>query len=164
MTPDLVVSVLMRLEQNGISCVLFGGWAEEALRLAAPRAHRDIDLLLPAKSFSVLDALLRVQSVEFAEIRLKRFAHKRAFLVDGVMVEVILVQETGQNAVTRFWGDTPFAWKLPLVENCIFNGQRLQVATPDNLEHFRTHHALTQPGRWKDPASLIASHHFATGG
>ena len=163
MTPDMVISVLARLEQNGISCLLFGGWAAEALGLVPPRTHRDIDLLLPAGSFSALDGLLAVPSVGFAEIPLKRFAHKRAFLFDGVMVEIILVQETGQGAVTNFWGDTLFAWKLPLAERCHLSGHGLRAASRDNLHHFRKHHALTQPSRWKDPTSLIASPHFATG-
>lgn len=162
MTFDLVISVLARLEQNGISCLLFGGWAEEAFGLAAPRQHRDIDLLLPAQSFSALDELLGAGSAAFTEIPLKRFAHKRAFLVDGVMVEVILVQETGQGAVTHFWGDTSFAWKLPLAEECHLSGHEVRAASRGNLQHFRKHHALTQPHRWKDPASLIALPHFAT--
>ena len=163
MTPDMVISVLARLEQNGISCLLFGGWAAEALGLVPPRTHRDIDLLLPAGSFSALDGLLAVPSVGFAEIPLKRFAHKRAFIVEGAMVEIILVQETGHGAVTSFWGDVPFAWKLPLVEECHLNGQKVRAASRDNLHHFRKHHALTQPHRWKDPASLIDLPHFATG-
>lgn len=163
MSPELVISVLARLEQNGISCLLFGGWAEEALGLAAPRKHRDIDLLLPAPSFSALDALLGGRSTTFLEILLKRFAHKRAFIVDGAMVEIILVQETGHGAVTSFWGDVPFAWKLPLAEECHLNGQKVRTASRDNLHHFRKNHALTQPHRWKDPASLIVLPHFATG-
>ncbi len=162
MPPDLVISVLTRLEQNGITCLLFGGWAEESFGLAAPRKHRDIDLLLPADSFSALDELLHLRSAEFMEIPLKRFAHKRAFLFGGAMVEIILVQETGQGAVTFFWGDTPFAWKLPLTEECLLNGHRVRAASRNNLQHFRTHHALTHPGRWKDRASLLASPRFAT--
>ncbi|MFO0994635.1 MAG: hypothetical protein U1E67_22185 [Hyphomicrobiales bacterium] len=163
MTPDMVISVLARLEQNGMSCLLFGGWAEEAFGLAIARPHRDIDLLLPARSFSTCDKFLRAGSPEFTEIPLKRFAHKRAFLFDGVMVEIILVQETGQGAVTNFWGDVSFAWKLPLAEQCHLSGHEVRAASRDNLQHFRKHHARTQPGRWKDPASLIASPHFATG-
>jgi len=163
MSPGLVISVLAQLEQNGLPCLLFGGWAEEALGLAIPRAHRDIDLLLPANSFSALDSLLHVRAAEFKEIPLKRFAHKRAFVFEGVMVEVILVQDTGQGAVTHFWGDRLFAWKLPLKEECQLGGRSLRSASRQNLEYFRKHHALTEPSRWKDPASLITSHRFATG-
>ena len=155
MTPDLVNSVLMRLEQKGISCLLFGGWAEEALGLAAPCMHRDIDLLLSARSFSSLDTLLQSQSAVFKEIRLKRFAHKRAFLFGGSMVEIILVQESEQSAVTPFWGDTPFHWKLPLEEACTLGGRGLRAVSRENLVFYRAHHALTQPGRWREPASLL---------
>lgn len=164
MTPDLVISVLARLEQNGIPCLLFGGWAEEALGLATPRQHRDIDLLLPAQSFSTLDRFLSAKPAAFPEIPLKRFAHKRAFLVEGAMVEVILVQETEQGAVTNFWGDTLFTWKLPLKEECHLSGQALLAASRQNLTHYHKNHDLTQPSRWRDPASLIAAARFATGG
>ena len=155
MSAEHVFSVLTRLERHGIDCLLFGGWAEEALRLATPRSHRDIDLLLPASSFSCLDKLLQSQAAEFSEIRLKRFAHKRAFLCGGGMVEIILVQESEQCAVTNFWGDNPFHWKLPLEEECYLAKRRLRAASRENLAFYRQHHALTQPGRWKDPASLL---------
>ena len=131
--------------------------------MAAPRNHRDIDLLLPAKSFAAVDEMLLAQSAEFTEIVLKRFAHKRAFLVERAMVEIILVQETQQSAVTHFWGDTPFAWKLPLEEECHLGGQCLRAASRENLRHFRENHALTQPSRWKDAASLVSQSQFATG-
>ena len=152
---DQTHSILERLEQFGVPCLLFGGWAEEAFGIAAPRDHRDIDLLLPANSFSSLDKLLNSQSAELTEIRLKRFAHKRAFRCEGTVVEIILVQESEQSAVTLFWGNNPFHWKLPLEEECTLGGRRLRVVSRENLVFYRQHHALTQPDRWKDPASLL---------
>jgi hypothetical protein len=70
---------------------LFGGWAEELQGLVPARAHRDVDLLHPAEDFTRVDALLRAEPA-LVEIVAKRFAHKRAFLLDGVMVELFLVR------------------------------------------------------------------------
>src|SRR4051794_26020511 len=55
-------------------CVLFGGWAEEALGLSEARPHRDIDLLLPAPSFDRLDEVLAAASADLEQVPMKRFA------------------------------------------------------------------------------------------
>jgi hypothetical protein len=151
-TAALAGAILRRLDNFGVRCLLFGGWAEEALGIVSPRPHRDIDLLLPAQSFVELDRLFES---EFREIVLKRFAHKRAFVLEGAMVEVTLVQRTDQGAFTLFWGDVPFAWELPLDAECILDGQPVSTASRINLIRYREHHASTQPLRWKDPASLV---------
>jgi hypothetical protein len=109
-------------------------------------------LLLPAQSFMALDRLFES---EFREIKLKRFAHKRAFVFEGAMIEVTLVQRTDQGAFTLFWGDVPFAWELPLETECILDGQAVSVISRNNLIRHREHHASTQPWRWKDPTSLV---------
>ena len=82
--------------------------------MAPPRSHRDIDLLLPAPSFAVLDRLLAASACTLPEIRAKRFAHKRAFCLEGVAIEVTLVKDADGSPVTRFWGDVPFRWLAPL--------------------------------------------------
>jgi hypothetical protein len=151
-TAALAGAILRRLDNLGVPCLLFGGWAEEALGIISPRPHRDIDLLLPAQSFMALDRLFES---EFREIVLKRFAHKRAFVLEGAMVEVTLVQRTYQGAFTLFWGDVPFAWELPLETGCILDGQPVLAASHNNLIRYRERHASTQPWRWKDPTSLV---------
>ena len=50
-TPEVVSDIIGRLNDAKCPCLLFGGWAEEALGLCHPRPHADIDLLLPARSF-----------------------------------------------------------------------------------------------------------------
>jgi hypothetical protein len=41
---------------------------------------------------------------ELDEIGGKRFPHKRAFVLDGVMVELFLVQRDADGLFTTFWG------------------------------------------------------------
>lgn len=153
-TPDCVASVMRKLADADIACLLFGGWAEEALGLAQPRPHKDIDLLLQAPSFDAVDRLL-CRSHELEEIAGKRFAHKRAFMFDTVMVEITLVQMEGGIPVAWFWGDVRFAWRTPLSEICDLGGHRLPAASRENLRHHRINHRQTEPWRWRDPASLI---------
>jgi hypothetical protein len=151
-TAALAVTILKRLENSGVRCLLSGGWAEEALGITAPRTHRDVDLLLAADSFAILD---RQFGDALMEIPLKRFAHKRAFLFEGSMVEVVLAQRSGDRLVTLFWGDVPFEWNLPLEEICMLDGQCVAAVSRENLRLYREHHTATQPRRWKDPASLV---------
>jgi hypothetical protein len=54
----LLADVLMLLRRAGAPCHVFGGWAEELLDLAPPRAHGDIDLLHCADKFDRVDDLL----------------------------------------------------------------------------------------------------------
>lgn len=143
-----------RLSDAGIHCLLFGGWAEEALGLCPPRPHKDIDLLLPDWSFDKLHHFIADSPNDLKEIALKRFAHKRAFVLDGLMVEVLLVQEESGVAWTSFWGDVRFEWALPLAEYCNLDGHRLPVASRDNLRRYRANHRSTEPWRWRNPASL----------
>ncbi|MBM7785480.1 nucleotidyltransferase domain-containing protein [Tenggerimyces flavus] len=100
--------VVRELEAAGMVTWIFGGWAEELLGLAAPRSHHDIDLLYPAPDFDQVDAFLL--GGKWDEIVAKRFAHKRAFEVDGVMVELFLVQDSGDGYYTDFWGRTRHVW------------------------------------------------------
>jgi hypothetical protein len=105
-----VGDVVIRLQAAGIKTWLFGGWAEELLGLAAPREHRDLDLLHLADDFGLVDAFMSADS-QVTEIAGKRFPHKRAFLHRGIMVELILVQAARSGRFfTLFWGDTLHRW------------------------------------------------------
>ncbi len=70
----------------GVETWIFGGWAEEIRGLIRPREHADVDLLYPAESWD------RVERLPFEWIEAKRFPWKRAFLLEGTMVELFLVQ------------------------------------------------------------------------
>jgi hypothetical protein len=110
-TESTVVEVMLRLGDSGAHCLLFGGWAEEAFALCQPRPHADIDLLLPAPSFQTLDHLLAAEPGDLQEISLKRFAHKRAFLFNGLMVEVVLVQQ--ETWSKSCWSSRRMEWHSP---------------------------------------------------
>src|ERR1039458_4832693 len=105
MSNDLgfVLRVLDVLESAGTKGWVFGGWAEE-LRGAPARAHKDVDILCPGEDFSVMKKLFRSGQLE--EIVEKRSVYKRAFLLDGIMVELFLAQKDIRGLFTTFKNGT----------------------------------------------------------
>ena len=152
----LLAAVMDRLEAAGAGVLVFGGWAEELVGLSRPRPHGDIDLLLPASSFESVDRFLAATEAP-DEIRPKRFWHKRAFRTRGVLVEITLVEHDGDGPVTRFWGDAPFRWLVPLERREPAAGpvRGFPVVTPENLARHRRLYRTTQPWRWRDPGSRV---------
>ncbi len=126
------------LAAAGIITWLFGGWAEELLGLRPPGPHKDLDLLYPAEDFALLDALLSADS-RLTEIGGKRFAHKRAFLREGVMTELFLVRSSdGQPPFyTDFWGRVRHEWP-----DDVLTGQAgvLRVASAAAVAGYRVAH------------------------
>lgn len=97
-TQTLVKELIGRLEKTGIYVLLGGGWAEEILGIQEPRTHGDIDLYLPADSFSDLDNF-----IEENELKLfKNKPHKRAFTYNDVPVEVILIKSDDDGYFTKY--------------------------------------------------------------
>lgn len=84
-----------------------GGWAEELHALTSARQHHDVDLLLVDADNVVLEAWLE----RHTEITAKRLPHKRAVLVDDVLVELFLAHTRGADVTITFWGH--FEWTLP---------------------------------------------------
>jgi len=113
------------LASHGLRTWVFGGWGEELRGLGAPRAHADVDLLYPAPDFRRLDAL------DLDWIAAKRLAHKRAFVLDGIMVDVVLV-ERDENG----WYTGSFRWP----PNVFASGGRLPVASAEALTGYRASH------------------------
>lgn len=97
------------LASEGVLTWIFGGWAEGLRGLRPPAEHSDVDLLYPASDFAAVDALLARRD-DFKEIEMKRFAHKRAFVYEGTMVELFLVQEDAEGLYTNFNERFRFAW------------------------------------------------------
>src|SRR5262249_49061900 len=95
-----VERTLSLLADEGVAAWIFGGWAEELLGLAEAGAHGDLDLLVAADDWRDVDRLLE----RLDEIPAKRFEHKRAFVLDGVMVELFLVCRDAAGLFTTFWG------------------------------------------------------------
>ncbi|MFI5690932.1 nucleotidyltransferase domain-containing protein [Kribbella sp. NPDC051586] len=102
------------LESAGVKTWLFGGWAAELLGLELPRTHHDVDLLYPGESFAAADALFARGEVD--EVVAKRLPHKRAFEMDGVLVELFLVQGPAGAPFTDYWGVTRHEWPANVLE------------------------------------------------
>jgi hypothetical protein len=91
--------------------------------------------LYPAPDFALVDALL-IRRNDCKEIKLKRFAHKRAFVYEGTMVELFLAKEGGQGLYTDFNERFRFAWPA---ETLASHG-RLPVVGREALVSYRRLH------------------------
>jgi aminoglycoside-2''-adenylyltransferase len=81
-----VARVVKMLASKGVDTWIFGGWAEELRGLINPRPHVDIDLLYPQEDWTIVDGL----SLDWIDG--KRLPWKRAFRLEGITVELFLVQ------------------------------------------------------------------------
>jgi hypothetical protein len=102
----LLRSIVASLEQAGFGVFVFGGWAEELHGLTPTRDHRDIDLLLLDPDEPALAAFLDTRE----EILEKRSTHKRAFELDGVLVELFIARSENGEPVTYFWNHLRWVW------------------------------------------------------
>jgi len=127
---QFVERTLSLLADEGIEARVFGGWAEELLGLAEPRPHGDLDLLVAGDDWRGVDRLLE----RLDEIEAKRFEHKRAFVLEGVTVELFLVRRDDAGLFTSFW-DVRRPWpddtldddgELPLASAAAVAGYRAQ--------------------------------------
>ncbi len=123
---DLVYGVVERLARDGVHVWVFGGWAEQLLGLAEPRRHLDVDLLYPADSFDAVDAL------DLPWVSAKRFAHKRSFAHEDVLVELLLVQRDEDGHYTDFPGGR-HRWPRDL----LWGVHGLRVAGPNSVAGYR---------------------------
>jgi hypothetical protein len=110
--------VLSMLAGQGIHTWIFGGWAEELHGIVPSHAHADIDLLYQGQDFGSVDRAIRQPALH--EIVAKRFAHKRAFMLDDVMVELFLVRSDHYGASHQLLG--PLAARL--AKRCLRFSQR----------------------------------------
>lgn len=146
---NTILSILDTLTGAGFATCLFGGWAEEVLKLARPSRHSDIDLLLVAPSWDRLVHHNPLSGLGFTEIPAKRLPHKRAYICLDLMVELFLVQPNGDRLETLFWGDVTYIWSSPLYCEGILAGRTIQCTSIENLVRFRAEHYSTQPWRWE---------------
>jgi len=150
---ETLAALLRDIRVQGLSCDVFGGWAEELLGLRKLWEHRDIDLTYQGDSLAAFDAI----TSGFSPVPLKRFHHKRAFLFRDVLCEILLIQDAESRPVTHYWGDVPFYWDQPLLHPDAVDvyGESVTVVSPENLRRHRREHRHTQPDRWRDPKSLV---------
>ena len=119
-----VMRVVDMLEDARLRVWLFGGWAEELRGLRAPCEHTDVDLLYPARDFSRVDRFVG----DGGDDR----PHKRSFEVEGVPVELLLVQKDEQGWFTELprgrhrWPADVFATagRLPVASAAALEGYR----------------------------------------
>ncbi|MFB9843919.1 hypothetical protein [Mucilaginibacter ginsenosidivorans] len=131
-----VNKIIQRLTKSGISTILFGGWAQELTRMISPKSHKDIDLLFINKDFRLVDKFINENS-DILEITTKRYLHKRAFMLDGVMIEIILIQQEKKEFVSWFWGEYKLTW--PAIKPICYTTdtkQIVRVASPDVLRFY----------------------------
>lgn len=129
---DLLRRALKLLMDGGVRCWVFGGWAEELQGLRPARAHSDIDLLCVADDFSAVDVLLGDHPL-LREIQSKRFAHKRAFELEGTRVELFLVEHDTKGYFTTFWGCVRHDWPPDVLSSA----SQLPVASVAALTGYR---------------------------
>jgi len=128
-----VMKVTSMLHDGRVNVWLFGGWAEELQGLVPARTHRDVDLLHPADDFDRVDALLRNEPA-LTEILAKRFAHKRAFVLDGVMVELFLVRSDANGYYTDLPEGVKHRWPADVFDERQLG---LRVASVNALVDYR---------------------------
>jgi hypothetical protein len=114
------------LSSKGVDTWVFGGWAEELRGLIKPREHADVDLLYPAGDWSVVDDLY----LDWVES--KRFPWKRAFILEGIMVELFLARYDEGGWHTQLerrrhdWPENVFSarGRVPVVSTAALAGSR----------------------------------------
>ena len=114
------------LTSRGIDTWVFGGWGEELRGLILPREHADLDLLYPAENWDAVDA----NYLDWLEA--KRHPWKRAFTLEGIVVDLFLVQRDEQGWYTQLQRrrhDWP--------ENLLGTNGRLPVASTAALASYR---------------------------
>ncbi len=137
-----VRGVLSMLAGQGIHTWIFGGWAEELHGIVPSRAHADIDLLYSGQDIGRVDRAIRQSALH--EIVAKRFAHKRAFMVDSVMVELFLVRSDRHGPHTNFWDRWRHDWPSDVFGSV--NGA--PVASQTALRDYRAQYPLVRAAGW----------------
>jgi hypothetical protein len=117
-----VLRVVDLLASHGLRTWVFGGWGEELRGLRAPCTHADVALLYPAPDFARLDTL------DLEWVAARRLAHRRAFVLDGVLVELLLVARDGEG-----WHTGAHRWP----SNVFVSAGRLPVASAEALGAYR---------------------------
>ncbi len=109
------------------------------------------------QSFGAVERLIEVHQLD--EIEGKRFRHKRAFVLDGVMVELFLVQRDRRGLFTNFWGHHRHYWPADLPAGIA----GLPVASVAALTAYRaptprfSELAALRPCRGKPPPELASA-------
>jgi hypothetical protein len=125
---SFVMRVVDTLEDARLRVWVYGGWAEELRGLRAPVEHEDVDLLYPARDLGRVDAFLRSRRLA-ATVELP---HKRSFELEGVPVEILLVQKDERGWFSDLPAG-PHRWPADVFATA----GSLPVASAEALEGYR---------------------------
>ena len=114
------------LRSHGVRTWLCGGWAEELRGHRPPGEHTDLDLLYPARNWA------RVDELDLDWIAAKQAPWKRAFTLDGTMVELLLVERDA-----RGWFSRPFGNRHDWPGDVFAGNGRVGVASAAALNSYR---------------------------
>jgi hypothetical protein len=114
------------LRSHGVRTWLCGSWAEDLRGLRPPGRHGDLDLLYPARDWGRVDEL-RLDWMDGGKL-----AWMRAFVLEGTMVELFLVERDARGWFTRL-GGRRHGWPVDVFTT---NG-RIGVASATALAGFR---------------------------
>ena len=137
---EFLQTIVAKLKKADIPCVVFGGWAEELSDAIPPRPHGDVDLLYIADDFKNVDRFLK-REPDIEEIKAKHFPHKRAFVFDGIAVELLLVSRKGTKLLTNFWDEYELRWPEihPIKMKNASNKQGVEVCPPNIVSYYHQH-------------------------
>jgi hypothetical protein len=131
---SLVRAVIIDLQNAGFQVLLIGGWAEELQGLADRRPHEDVDVVLLDPNADALDSFV-AQRDEVVE---KRLSQKRAYRVNGVLVELFVARSTDSGYKTVWWDRIRLSWDADMSCTII---EELPVASIGALTKFRESYA-----------------------
>jgi len=114
------------LRSHGVRTWLCGSWAEDLRGLRPPDRHGDLDLLYPARDWSRVDEL----RLDWMDGR--KLAWMRAFVLEGTMVELFLVERDARGWFTRL-GARRHGWP----DDVFTTNGRVGVASAAALAGFR---------------------------
>lgn len=141
MTNDFLLKIVQRLEAASFPIWIFGGWAEELWQIFPTRPHNDIDFLYRGEAFEHLDSFF-AQSRDMREVQEKRFSHKRAIILQDVMIEFLLVQQGRESYFTDFFsGRYRLKWPADVFSYMLrTGGYDIQIASKQALRSYRQQH------------------------
>ena len=132
-----LANTVWELRGAGLDAWIFGGWCKEFLGQGPPRLHSDVDLVVRADNFAAFDEFLACSS--YVEVVEKRSSHKRAYIRQGILVEVLIASPVnGATERTVFWDAERFVWPDGTFE---FSSSELPVVSKEAVMAYEAAHA-----------------------
>jgi len=148
-TKPKLLEIVTKLQNEGLEIVVFGGWSAELQGIENARLHSDIDLLILDGDFNHLVKFITHNEWEV----IKSYSHKKAFIVDSIMVEVFLVKIDDNELATEFIGEegsVVFHWPSKLFIKRTTEGTSIKLATKNAMSKYRKNHAkIHSNSPWK---------------